>query len=341
MNTAKQPTLRDVATRAGVSPATVSRCVNQPESVKAAKRANILSAIDELGYVPHGAARALASNRTRMIGAVFPSLDSTLFGGMLDALQGEIATAGYTLVIASSNYDIEKEYTTVLNLISSGVDALTLVGAAHSARTYNVMQRKNIPYVLNWISSASGEHPCVGFDNFEAAAKVTRYLLDLGHKKFGMISGLVEHNDRAAQRRNGVQDTLRQRGLELDPSLVIQRPFDVDEGRDAFRLLMSMPSPPTAIVCGGEPFAYGSIFEAREMGINVPQDVSITGFDDMWIASQIRPALTTVQTPRRKIGIEVGRHLLAKLSGATIAKPKPLETKLIVRDSTGPVSHTD
>lgn len=330
-------TLNDVARLAGVSAATVSRCINEPNSVRLAKRKVVQQAIDELGYVPHGAARALASNRTRMIGAVFPSLDTTLFGGMLEALQGEIADAGYTLVIASSNYDIDKEYADVRTLLSSGIDALTLVGGARADRTYDIIQRKKTPYILNWVSSAKGGHPCIGFDNYNAAMKVSRYLLDLGHKRFGMISGKIENNDRAAMRRNGVRDSLRDRGLDLDSSRVIQRRFGVEEGREAFRLLMSMPNPPTAIVCGSDPFAYGSIFEAQEMGIDIPGDVSVTGFDDMWLAAQIRPSLTTVQTPRREIGIEVGRHLLARLTGKHIVQPLPLDTKLIVRNSSGPV----
>ncbi len=329
-------TLDDVARAADVSPATVSRCLNNPGTVRPSKREKVLKAIEELGYVPHGAARALASRRTRMIGAVFPSLDNILFGGMMEALQGEVAAAGYTLVVASSAYDPAQELTDVRNLISSGVDALTLVGAARDPRAYDLIRRKQIPYILNWISEANGGHPCIGFDNAEAAAQVARYLMDLGHRRFAMISGFFTNNDRATARRVGIERALAERGLDLDSERVIERSFGVDEGREAFRLLMSVPNPPTAIVCGGEPFAYGAIFESHEIGIRVPQDVSITGFDDMWPASHISPSLTTVQTPRRQIGVDVGRHLLAKLSGQSIADPKPLETKLIVRNSTGP-----
>lgn len=330
-------TLEDVAKRAGVSPATVSRCINDPNSVRPARREKVQQAIEELGYVPHGAARALASNRTRLIGAVFPSLDTTLFGGMLEALQGEIAKAGYTLVVASSNYDVDKEYSDVRTLLTSGVDALTLVGGARSPRTYEIIQRQNIPYILNWVSSAEGGHPCIGFDNYAAARKVAKYLQDLGHRRFGMISGFVEDNDRATQRLKAVRDSLEENDLVLDPARVVQRKFGVEEGRESFRLLMSMPEPPTAVICGSDPFAYGAIFEAEEMGLRIPTDVSLTGFDDMWLSGQIKPSLTTVQTPRREIGLEVGRHLLARLAGQQVVQPAPLETRLIVRDSSGPV----
>lgn len=328
-------TLNDVARAAGVSPATVSRCLNDPYAVRPAKREKVFKVIDELGYLPHGAARALASRRSRMIGALFPSLDNTLFGGMMETLQGEVAAAGYTLVVASSAYDPAQELKDVRNLILSGVDALTLVGASRDPAVYDLIRRKKIPYILNWISEAEGGHTCVGFDNAEAAASVARYLLDLGHRRFALISGFFANNDRASARRRGIESTLRERGVALPPERVLERPFGVDEGREAFRLLMSMPEPPSAVICGGEPFAYGAIFESHEIGIRIPDDVSVTGFDDMWPASQITPSLTTVQTPRRQIGIDVARHLLAKLSRQPIADPKPLDTKLVVRNSTG------
>ncbi len=330
-------TLNDVAAQAGVSPATVSRCLNDPQSVRADKRDRVMLAVDALGYVPHGAARALASRRSNMIGAVFPSLDSTLFGGMLEALQVEVAKSGYTLVVASTGFDLEKEVEDVRNLLVSGVDALTLVGGAHDPRTFEMIKRKGIPYVLNWNATSSPDHPSVGFDNRKAAAQVTQYLLDLGHTRFGMIGGERDNNDRAEMRYRGVVETLAARGLTIDPAHRVERPFTTDDGREAFRLIMQGVDRPTAVICGSDPFAYGAIFEAQALGIDVPGDVSITGFDDMWLAAHIQPGLTTIQTPRREIGTEVGKYLLAKLNDEQIAEPAPLETRLIVRGSSGPV----
>lgn len=331
-------TLNDVAARAGVSPATVSRCLNDPDSVRKDKRNRVMKAVDALGYVPHGAARALASRRSNMIGAVFPSLDSTLFGGMLDALQAEVAKSGYTLVVASTGFDLEKEVEDVRNLLVSGVDALTLVGGAHDPRTYDLIERKGVPFVLNWAATSDKRYPSIGFDNRSAAAQVTQYLLDLGHTRFGMICGFRDNNDRAAMRHRGVVETLAKSGLAMNPAHVVERPFSADDGREAFRLMMRDDDRPTAVICGSDPFAYGALFEAQSLGIDVPGDVSITGFDDMWLAAHIRPTLTTVQTPRREIGREVGRYLLAKLGNEDVADPAPLETRLIVRQSTGPAS---
>lgn len=138
-------TQEDVARAAGVSPATVSRCLNNPEIVRPAVKARVETAMRALDYVPHGAARSLASRRSRMIGAIFPSLDSALFGGALEALQSEIADAGYTLVVASSGYDVGRERDHVRNLLASGIDALMLVGGARDEVVYTQFSASMCP----------------------------------------------------------------------------------------------------------------------------------------------------------------------------------------------------
>ena len=329
-------TLDDVARLAGVSPATVSRCINSPGLVRPALKAKVDAAIRQLDYVPHGAARTLATRRSRMIGAIFPTLDSTLFGGTLEALQREIGGAGYTLVVASSSYDNAREQDHVRNLLASGIDALMLVGSSRDESVYRLIERNGVPYVLIWISEAPGQQACVGFDNVAAAAAVTRHLLDIGHRRIGVISGLVRHNDRAAGRVAGVRQALAERGLPLEEDLVVERPFGLVEGREACRLLLTREPRPTAIVCGSEPFAYGAIFESQAMGLEVPGDLSVAGFDDIWLASHITPGLTTMRTPQREMGTLAGRYLLSVLAGEETVPPRPLEVELIVRGTTAP-----
>lgn len=117
---------------------------------------------------------------------------------------------------------------------------------------------------------------------------------------------------------------------------IIERPFGIEQGRDAFRLLMSRAQQPTAIICASEPFAYGAIFEGKAMGIEIPKQVSITGFDDMWLASNITPSLTTVRTPQEQMGMLAAKYLVAKLDGESIALPKPLGIEIVVRESCAP-----
>ncbi len=329
-------TLEDVAKASGVSLATASRCLNRPESVRTDKRKRILDAVEHLNYVPHGAARALASKRTWMIGAVLPSLDSSLFGGALDPFQKELAAAGYTVLIASSDYDPERERIHIRNLLESGVEALLLVGAERDPAIYRLIDAKQIPYVLSWVYEPNDEYAYAGFDNSGAAKHLADYLLMLGHRRFGVMSGFMEGNDRARFRLQGVEAALAAQSITLDPDCVYERRFTVEDGREVFRLMMTMPEPPTAIVCGAAPFAYGALFEAAEMGVRVPDEVSVAGFDDLWLAPHISPALTAVRTPRREMGEHAARYLVSKLEGQRVAQLRAFETKLIVRKSTGP-----
>jgi LacI family transcriptional regulator len=331
-----EATQEDVARAAGVSAATVSRCLNSPDIVRPALQAKVEAAIRALDYVPHGAARSLASRRSRMIGAIFPSLDSALFGGALEALQSEIAASGHTLVVASSNYDPAREREHVRNLLASGIDALMLVGGARDEAVYRPIRRRGIPYVLIWVSRSAGGHPCIGFDNEAAAAAVARHLLDIGHRRIAVISGRLAGNDRAAARIAGIRSALAARGLRLEPGDIVERPFGVAEGREAFRRLMAAAPRPTAVICGSEPFAYGAIFESAALGLAVPREVSVTGFDDMWLASQLTPGLTTVRTPRRRMGTLAGRYLLSVLAGEEPMTPRPLDFELVLRGSTAP-----
>ncbi len=329
-------TLEDVARKAGVSPATVSRCLNYPDRVRHDKRRRVMEAIKALDYVPHGAARALASRHSRMIGAIFPAVDNALFGSALEVFQKRMADAGYTVAVASSGYDTRLEERHVHNMLQSGIDALVMVGVERRAEVYDVIQRRGIPYAVLWRSAKGSLHPCIGFDNVQAAENLTDYLVGLDHREFAVFSGLLEDNDRASDRLEGVRRGLAKVGVTLRPELLFERPFGVDEGREMFRLAMTSGVTPTAIVCGSEPFAYGAIFEAMDMGVGIPRDVSIAGFDNLWLARQMTPSLTTVSTPHRDIGEEAAKYLLARLAGRRTSQPRPLETSLIIRNSTGP-----
>ena len=328
-------TLEDVASRAGVSPATVSRCLNRPGSVRAEKRARVEAAIAALGYVPHGAARALASRRSGMIGAIFPALDSALFGGALEALQRVMAEAGYTVVVAASGDDPALEQRHLRHMLQSGIDAVALVGSRRPAETYELIRGRGIPYLTLWRTAAENSHPAVGFDNGLAAEKLTDYLTGLGHERFAVFSGFIDRNDRAADRLAGVERGLAKAGLGLDPALVFQRSFGLEAGREMLRLALDVPKPPTAVICGAEPFAYGALFEAAELGLQVPDDISIAGFDNLSLAAHIRPSLTTLATPQREIGEQAASYLLAKLAGEAVQPPPPLATSLVIRQSTG------
>jgi LacI family transcriptional regulator len=199
-------TANDVAAAAGVSIATVSRVLNNTGRTREAMRQRVLAAAELLGYVPHAAARALASQRSRIIGTVVPTIENPNFALAVETLQQRVMEHGYTLLLASSNYNPAQEERQVRSLAGQGVDAVVLVGGRHEPSMLSMLNAKQIPYVNTWVLDAEG--PCVGFDNKAASQLLTRYLLDLGHTEFGVIAGVTRYNDRAEARVAGVRDAL-------------------------------------------------------------------------------------------------------------------------------------
>jgi LacI family transcriptional regulator len=329
----KTAKLADVARLARVSTATVSRALTQPDKVKAATAARIREVVQALGYVAHGAARALASRRTHTIGAVIPTLDNAIFANTAHALQKTLDDAGYTLLLASHEFDAGVEARLTRALIERGVDGLVLHGTTHHPSVFQMIGMHQIPYVLTWALDAAGRHPCVGFDNRAAAVRITRYLLDLGHREFAMISGITTGNERAAERLEGVRQALTARGIALAPGRVVEKPYTLTAGREGLREVMRGSPRPTAVVCGNDVLAIGALAECHAQGLAVPRDVSVTGFDDLEMAAVVTPALTTVQFPTADLGTLAGRHLLARLGGRPVETRTELPVELVVRAS--------
>jgi LacI family transcriptional regulator len=328
--------ISDVAVLAGVSTATVSRCLNAPASVRTELRERVGAAVRQLGYVPHGAARALASQRSKTIGAVIPTFNNAIFASGVHALQRRLSEAGYTLLLACSDYDQENELRQIETLVTRGVDGVMLVGEAHDARVYQLLAAKTLPYVNTWIYGAASVHPCVGFDNRDAAHRLARYVIDIGHTEIAMIAGITAHNDRAAERVEGVRQALEERGLGFSPDRLIESPYNIADGGLALRQVMGSARPPTAVICGNDVLAFGALFEAQRSGIEVPARLSITGFDDLELAAQLNPPLTTMRVPTIEMGRRAAEYLLARLDERPTQKCVALEVGLTVRGTTAP-----
>jgi LacI family transcriptional regulator len=330
------PTIGDVARRAGVSTATVSRVVNQPEAVRPALRAKVQAAVVQLGYLPHAGARTLKSRRTGTVGAVFPTIDNAIFAKAIDALQRRLAEADHQLLIATSGYDPVVEESQALHLLARGADALLLCGNAQRTSLLARLRKRGVPvlHVMSWPLPAGMEG--LGFDNARAMGQVVRYLLDLGHRRIAMLAGITRDNDRAAARLRGVREALAAAGLALPAARVVERPYGLAPAREGFARLMEAPQPPTAVVCGNDVLAFGALLEAQRRGIAVPDEVSIVGFDDLELASHLQPALSTVHVPAEAMWRRAADRVLAGLRGEALARETEVEVTLVVRGSTGP-----
>ena len=331
---AKSVSLDDVAQHAGVSTATVSRVINNPEKVADKSRTAVNISIEILGYIPDGAARALASRHSRIIGAVVPTLDNALFAAGIQSLQRRLRQHDYTLIVASHEYDLAEELNEVRMLLRQGVDALLMVGSQHDPALLRLLEEKGIPYVNCWAWDSDSLQPYIGFDNRKAARKIADYLLDLGHVELAVIAGRTENNDRARDRVLGIMDAIEARNLRLAPEKIIERSYSVKQGREAMRQLLQMDELPTAVLCGNDILAMGALAECQSSGIRIPGEISIAGFDDLDMSSQIKPALTTIYVPSAEMGENAAEYLVAKIRQEPIEPPAEIETRLMVRETT-------
>ena len=338
-------TAQDIARAAGVSVASVSRVLNNTGRVGALTRERILKLAAELHYAPNAAARTLASRRSRTVGAVIPSLENLNFAIGIDRFRKVLRERGYTLLLASSDYDNDKEEAQIKAMAAHGVDAVMLIGSSHNAQALGFLQTRRIPVLLTWSCSPGGSPeamkgtaPCIGFDNFAAARDAARYLLDQGHRRLGVIAGATTNNDRSAARVSAVAAALAERGLAAPLIETTPASYLVSEGKAALhRLLRGKEADrPTAVMCMNDILAYGALLAASELGLQVPRDLSVTGFDDLDFAASIRPSLTTVRIPAEAIGSAAAAWLVDSLDGRQPTLPPPLAAELVIRDSSGP-----
>ncbi len=202
----KSPTnqgIRAVAARAGVSTASVSRALNNPDAVSPELRKRVAEAVQAIGYIPHASARALSSRRTRTLGAIIPTIDNTMFARGISTLQKYLSSVGYMLLLTTSGYDLDMELEQAQNLVSRGVDGLVLRGDSHHPALHKMLADKGIPFINVGVYRPDRPYPCVGTDNAAAAYRAAMHVVELGHRKIGIISALQRNNDRASARVDG------------------------------------------------------------------------------------------------------------------------------------------
>src|SRR6478609_10284092 len=304
--------IRAVAEHAGVSIASVSRAVNLPSTVSATLRARIADAINVVGYIPHAPARALSLRRTRTVGAIVPTIDNTMFARGIEALQKYLSSVGYMLLLTTHGYDLDVELQQARNLISRGVDGLVLRGDCHHDGLRKLLADNKVPFINVGIYQPDRPYPCVGTDNEAAAHRAAAHVIELGHRRIGIVSALQRNNDRASARVAGFRRALTENGLELPSQWHVEVPYTLDDAREAARYLLGLEDRPTAVVCGNDVIAYGVLLEAERSGFSVPRDLSVVGFDDLDWSRHLRPSLTTIHVPTGETWQRAGEYLVRR-----------------------------
>lgn len=327
---------RDVAQLAGVSTATVSRALNSPASVDPQTLQRVRDAVAKLRYVPHGAARSLRSRRSRMIGAIVPSVDYALYARTTSALQQELAPLGYSVVLAEHHYDLAQELETARQLIEHGVDAFMLVGLDHDPRLFAMLEEHGRPYVLTWGVDPRSKRPFIGFDNRRAGHAVARHLAGLGHRQVAILTAPHDGNDRGRERVAGFRAALSEAGIALPESAVHYSPIALASAQEAMEQILAGRPRPTAVLATNDVLAVGAMLACRRAGVAIPQEISITGLDNTDLGATQTPGLTSVSTPIVEIGRSAAQQLVARLEGREFTAQVELPFELVVRGSTAP-----
>ena len=335
-----EPTIADVARQAGVSSSTVSRHLT---GHKVRSSGAIIAAVDALGYRPSPIARSLRSGRTHTIAAVIPDLSNPFFGAALKGAEEIARLHGYTLAVYNTDEAPDVEDTT-LQRLRGRADGLILTRAVESRVTPRDLVDLAVPVVL-LDRDFDVAHVCdtVLVDNVGGAALAARHLLDLGHRHFGLIGGPMPSTP-ARQRLEGFVQVVKEAGL--DPELavtVVDGRFTQEGGRQAMLRLLARPGPMTAAFACNNEMTLGAVRAIHEVGLRVPHDLSLVGFDDHPVASLLVPSITVVDRPSYDQGALAMRLLLRRLGGESSGDPRTivLDTALLVRESTAAVNSVD
>lgn len=327
--------MEHVAARAGVSTITVSRVLNQPGKVAEDTRKRVWAAIEATGYIPNLVAGGLASSRTRVVGIIVPTIINSIFADTVQGMTDVLAGDGYRLLLATSGYSLETESDLVAAFMAQRPSGLVLTGMTHAPRTVKLLARADMPVVETWNLIRKPVDMLVGFSNEKATFEMVRTLAAMGYRKIGFVSAPIKDNDRAYGRRAGYRRAVRKLGLVEDRSLEREALFSLHNGGLALCDLVEQHPDIEAIFYANDILAAGGLFECARRGWKVPERLGIAGFDDVDLASQTVPALTTVRIPRYEIGATAARLILSRLAGESLEeRVLDLGFEIVVRDST-------
>jgi LacI family transcriptional regulator len=331
---AGQPvTLRQIAREAGVSIATVSRALRRPDAVSAETRERVLALVARHRYVPDALAASFASRRTGLVGLIVPTISNSIYAAFTEAVQNRLQAAGRKLLIANTNYSATLESEIVHKLIESRVEGVIFTGRRRDGVLYELLRHYRIPFVVTWSTSDDPSIPAISFDNFAAAKAATNALIGLGHRRIGLVCGVSAVNDRAQQRIAGFRAGLEEATIDFDPGLVEERPFEVAEGAAAAEAIMGHAHPPTALFCANDIQALGALFACQRLGLAVPGDVSIIGFDDLPMIRMANPPLATVHVPAQEMGEAAAGALVRVADLGEPIQSRALEAIVVARES--------
>ena len=329
-------TLKELGARARVHPSTVSRVANHDPSLRIAPitRQRIEALLRETEYRPNGVARGLKLRQTLVLAVVIPDITNPFFAALFRGGEDGASPRGYNVLLCNTDGSPQRQRSHLQSLHARRVDGVILASSFLKDPTVRWLRHQGIPYVLVNRFSDEDHDPFVGSDDLVGGRIATSHLAELGHRRIGHLAGKPTVST-GVMRRRGYLAALAERGLTADPRLVIESGYTEEGGTQAAERLLALDDRPTAIFAVTDMTAVGAFGAARRMGLRVPEDIAIVGYNDIPLASRMMPALTTVRVPIHEFGSAAARVLLDQIdSGQPTRRRVIFNPELIVRGST-------
>jgi len=319
--------IKDIAKEAGVSPSTVSRALNNHPRISEDTKVYIQQLAQEMGYVPSVIARSLVANRSATIGVAITDLSDPYYVGLMIGIETAAAAHNYQVILSSFYRDPDRELAVIYDFHQRRVDGVIITGS-YIENTY-LAPDNNFFKPIVVINSLTYPYS-VAVDRVKGAQQVVEHLLNLGHRRIAHVTQLRD----GMERLDGYRTALENHNIPIDESLIVTCDGGIAGGITAVPELLSNAYPPTAIFCFNDLTAIGVINALREREYRVPQDISVTGFDDLTMAAYYHPALTTVRQPSQLVGQRAVDMLLQLIKGRKSVEPQLLLPELVIRKST-------
>lgn len=325
-------TIADVALAAGVSPMTVSRTLKDPNLVTKELRERVMTAVNQMGYVPNLAAQTLASSKSGIIGVIIPSLSNSVFIETLTGIRDCLSVAGYQMIIGETLYSSDQERQLLSTHLARAIDGVLVTGIDLHKDVKHSLNQRRIPLVHMFDISPDPDSLSVGFSQAGAGYAVGKYLLERGYKRPALL--FPQLDPRTMKRREGFHKAMEEAGVKDVIEFLTPERSSIALGGQLLTRLLAVHPDCDVIFCGNDDVALGALFECQRRGIKVPQDLGIVGFNDLPYSKVSVPTITTVTTPRYEIGFQAAHLLLNQLEESpSDRKVIDLGFNLTVRES--------
>ena len=325
--------IKDIARSAHVSHSTVSRALRDSALINPETRARIHRIAGEMGYTVSAVGRSLVTRRTNMIGVVVTTIADPFAGEVVSGIEEFAHKHDYSVILAASHSDADRELRAVHSFQEHRVDGVLVMASRIGPRYLQMLSEMKIPIVLINSHHAGEFIYSVRIDDLAGARLATKHLVDLGHQRIAYIGDKFGYQS-DMERLTGYRETLEEADLGFEPELITHCDGTPAGGRDAMLRLLKLPNPPTAVFCYNDREALGAMRALNERGLRIPADISVAGFDDLFLASFASPPLTTVRQPKREMGAAACEILLQLMAGEK-PRSRVVQGELVIRESTG------